>query len=175
MIVEGILIAMVSYGAYRVMRTQARARRYLELSGDEAPLQLAHLNPEVARLLQETRSLRLSLEGTVRVAEELLKTDLMRTQDDFETAGVVFMDASRDVVAWLKDFDSLGEGARARLQDMGASPESVRALMVEERWSFEIKTLKVKGRETLDRRIRVIIGQLMTIELAMQSRSRGYR
>ncbi len=176
MIVEGLLIAMVSYGAYRMMRYQARARRYLEQSGDELPLEMEHLEPALARLLQSTRSLRLNLEGTARLAEELQKTDLMRTQDDIESASRELMDASRDVTSWLQDVDNLTERLREQLGDMGVSPEPVRAAMRSEGWSFDLKRLKkAKGRESLDRRIRGIIGQLATIEVAMQTSRRVYR
>lgn len=175
--IEGVVIvsAMVAYGVYRMVRSQVQARRYLEGASVERPLDTDHLEPALVQILQDTHLLRINLEGTVRVAAELLRTDLMRMQDEVEAASAVLMDASRDVADWVRSVDSLDEHQRQQLTDLGVSPEPIRAAMIAENWSFELKNLKVKGRETLDRRITAIISELARFEAAMQARPRLYR
>ncbi len=173
--VLGVVAVIGGYGIFRLYRSLAAAQRYLEESGQEPPLQLEHLPADVARVAQDTRSLRLSLEGPLRQAEDLLRVDLMRTQDDVESAAQVFMDASREVAEWLYTFDRLPEAKRRELRDAGIGPERIRAAMEAENWAFELSNLRVKGRQTMDLRIRNIVEELTRVEAALQTHSRGYR
>ncbi len=174
-LVLGVVAVIGGYGVFRLYRSLAAAQRYLEESGEEVPLQLTHLSADLANMTRETRALRLSLEGPLRQAEDLLRVDLMRTQDDVESAAQVFMDASREVAEWLYTFDRLPEQKRRELRDAGIGPEKIRAAMEAENWAFELGNLKVKGRETMDVRIKHIIGELARVEMALQTHSRGYR
>lgn len=173
--VFGVVAVIGGYGVFRLYRSLAAAQKYLEESGEEVPLQLSHLPADVARVAQDTRSLRLSLEGPLRQAEDLLRVDLMRTQDDVEAAAQVFMDASREVAEWLYQFERLPEIKRSELKDAGIGPDKIRAAMEAENWAFELTNLRVKGRATLDLRIRKILEELGRVEVALQSHSRGYR
>ncbi|MEZ4450303.1 MAG: hypothetical protein R3B09_12570 [Nannocystaceae bacterium] len=170
-----VLFAAVGYGAYRLVRAQGEARRYLEDSARDQPMILDHLSPTLAIFAQETRMLRLSLESPIRQVHELLSTDLTRTQGDVEAVDAALMDATRAVGEWLDRIEALPEADAQRLADLGCGGDFVRQAMVVENGSFERARLRMHGVPTLDRRLGGIVRELARIEAALQVRDRVYR
>jgi len=169
-----MVLAAVSYGAYRLVRSQASARRYLE-DGDEEPLELDHLSSSLQRLAQETRTLRISLESPIRSIRELLRADISRTHEDFESIDHALMEASRQVNEWLAMVDRLPERERQRFEEVGGSADIVRAALSAENGAFERSRFHVEGKPTLDLRMMALGRELVRIEAALQVRSRIYR
>jgi len=170
-----ILLAAAGYGVYRLVRAQAEARRYLEDAGKERPLEVGHLSGALARVAQETRTLRIALESTVRGVRQALGVDPTRTIDDIEALDAALMEATRAIGEWLAMIDALPAMERGHLGDLGGDPAPVRAAMEAERWSLERSRLREAGRPTLDLRIERIIHELTRIEGALQTSSRVYR
>ncbi|MCA9636230.1 MAG: hypothetical protein KC420_09415 [Myxococcales bacterium] len=175
MIELAVIVAAVGYGAYRLVRAQAEARRYLEEGQGEAPLELDHLTPPLKRLALETRTLRISLESPIRALRELGRADIARTQEDIDAVDHALMEATRAVGEWLREVDALAEIDRQRLEDVGGSPEPVRAALIAEHGAFERGRFRVEGRPNLDVRLGQVASELARIEAALQVRSRIYR
>ncbi|MCA9657609.1 MAG: hypothetical protein KC486_04650 [Myxococcales bacterium] len=175
MIELALFVAAVGYGAFRLMRSQSAARRYLEEGKDDGPLELGHLTPSLRRLALETRTLRISLESPIRALRELLHADLTRTQEDIDAVDHALMEATRQVSDWLVVVDRLSESDRQRLDDVGGTPEPVRAVLNAEHGGFERSRFRVDGQPTLDVRLENLGKELARIEAALQVRSRIYR
>jgi len=170
-----ILLAAAGYGAYRLVRAQAETRRYLEESR-EAPLELGHLSPELARVARETRTLRVALESTIRAVRAALSLDPTRTVDEIEALDAALMGATRDVGEWLAMIDGLAARELETLAELGVSQERIRAALEAEHGSFERARLRAAGRPTLDLRIEEIRRELGRIEeLLVRGGSRIYR
>ena len=170
-----LLLAAAGYGVYRLTRAQAEARRYLEESGREGPLEVGHLSPALARAARETRTLRIALESAIRAAEAALRVDPTRTVEDVEALDAELMAATRALGEWLALIEGLPAADLARLEDLGGSPAPIRAWMAAERWSVERSRLREAGRPTLDARLREVTRALGLVEGALQAGPRGYR
>lgn len=175
MIELAVIVAAVSYGAYRLVRAQKEARRYLEDSGRDQPMVLDHLSPSLGRLARETRTLRLSLESPIRMVHDLLGTDLTRTQGDLEAIDAALLEATRACGEWLAMIEALPEVDSSRLADLGIGGAFVREALTIENGSFERARLRMHGVPTLDRRLGAIVRELARIEDALQVRDRVYR
>jgi len=169
----GFILVVVGYGAFRLIRSQASARRYLEDGAQEAPLALDHLSSGLRRLATETRTLRISLEGPIRGLQELLSSELTRRDD--ELMDHTLLEMSRQVNDWLAMVDRLGEGERQRLEEVGGSPEPVRAMLRAEKGAFERSRFYVDGAPSLDVRLQALSQEFARIETALQVQSRIYR
>lgn len=176
MIVElGFLLAAVGYGTFRLLRSQAAARRYLEEGAAEIPLELDHLPTGLRRLVQEARTLRISLDSPIRSIRELLHTDITRTHEDIESMDHALMEASRQVNDWLGMVDRLSESDRLHLEEVGASPEPIRAVLRAENGAFERSRFRVVGQPTLDHRLAALAREFSRVETALAAHSRIYR
>ena len=176
MIVElSFLLAAVGYGTFRLLRSQAAARRYLEEGATLAPLELDHLSLDLRRLVQEARTLRIALDSPIRSIRELLQADLTRTHEDIESIDHLLMETSRQVHDWLGMVDRLSENDRMRLDEVGASPEPIREILRAEHGAFERARFRVAGQATLDHRLAALAQEFARIETALAARSRIYR
>ncbi|MEE9383125.1 MAG: hypothetical protein V3V08_06895 [Nannocystaceae bacterium] len=61
-----LLGGAAAFGLFRLVRSDAAGRRYLQAAADEALPSAAHLSPAMRTLAADTRTLRLVLEGTTR-------------------------------------------------------------------------------------------------------------
>ncbi len=176
MIVElGFLMVAVGYGTFRLLRSQAAARRYLEEGAAEVPLELDHLSIGLRRLAQEARTLRISLDSPIRSIRELLHADITRTHEDIESMDHALMEASRQVNDWLGMVDRLPESDRLRLEEIGVSAEPIRAVLRAEKGAFERARFRVADQPTLDHRLVALAQKFARIETALAVRSRIYR
>ncbi len=176
MIVElGFLLVAVGYGTFRLLRSQAAARRYLEEGAALAPLELDHLPIGLRRLVQEARTLRISLDSPIRSIRELLHADITRTHEDIESIDHALMETTRQVNDWLGMVDRLSEDDRMRLDEVGASPEPIREALRAEQGAFERARFHVAGEATLDHRLAALAREFARVETALAARSRIYR
>lgn len=170
-----IAAGWAAYGIYRLVRTGRESQRYLVESPREAPLQTDHLTPPLARLAHETRILRISLEAPVRQIQELLVGDLDSARnEDLDGFDNMLLGISAQLGDWLRTVDQLPATDAASLQDMGLSPEPVRAALVREGWTFDRKHLRGPG-GSMDRRITLVIAELQRFETHLQATRRVYR
>ncbi|MDC0715910.1 hypothetical protein [Nannocystis bainbridge] len=172
--IAAVTVLLVGYGFIRLRRADAAARRYLE-SGQDKPLQLAHLSETLARVARETRTLRIWLESPLQAVRDQLATDLTRTDDDVEGFDAVLLDASREVGLWLAMIEGLQPHERQELEALGAGAGAIRGAMEAENGAFERARLKLPGRPTLDVRIEAILRELTRIEAALQAQGHVYR
>lgn len=170
-----IVAGWAAYGIYRMVRTGRESQRYLIESRDEAPLQLEHLSPPLARLARDTRLLRISLEAPVRQIRELLIGDLdTASSEDLDGFDNMLMNASRQLGEWLQTVDRLPATDAASLQDLGLSGEPIRAALIREGWSFDRKHMRGPG-GPMDHRLQQIIAELLRFETQLQATRRVYR
>ncbi|MCX4246134.1 hypothetical protein [Paraliomyxa miuraensis] len=170
-----IVAGWATYGIYRMLRTGRENQRYLIESREEVPLQTDHLSPAVARLVRDTRLLRISLEAPVRQIRELLIGDLdTASAEDLDAFDNMLMTVSRQLGEWLQTVDRLPEGDAAVLADQGLSGEPIRNAMIREGWSFDRKHLRGPG-GPMDRRLAQIIAELQRFETLLQNTGRVYR
>lgn len=171
-----LVVALLStYGIYRVVKTQARDRKYLQESKGDAPLVLDHLPSVLRNVARDARSLRLLLESPVRDLAELRAGRLAATAEDVEAFDTMLMNASRQVGEFLVGVDRLGERERGSLRDLGVSVEPIRQVLEAEGFSFERKRMLVAGMPPLDQRLEAIRQELAKIEAALQGSPRVYR
>lgn len=169
-----VIVLVSGYGFIRLKRADEAARRYLE-SGDEKPLQLAHLSETLARVARETRTLRIYLDSPLHAVREHLRPDPTRTEDDVEAFDAALLDATREVGLWLTMIDGLAPNDRQELDALGAGPETIRGALAAEKWAFERAHVHAPGRAPLDQRLEALIRELARIEAALQGQGRVYR
>lgn len=170
-----IVAGWATYGIFRMLRSGRESQRYLVESREDVPLQTDHLSPPLARLVRDTRLLRISLEAPVRQVRELIVGDFeSATSEDLDAFDNMLMTVSRQLAEWLQTVDRLPETDGAMLQDRGLSGEPVRNALLREGWSFDRKHLRGPG-GTLDQRIQQVIGELQRFETQLQASSRVYR
>lgn len=170
-----IAAGWAAYGIYRMLRTGRESQRYLVEGPREAPLQTGHLSPPLARLAQDTRLLRVSLEAPVRQVRELLVGDLDSARnEDLSAFDNMLMTTSRQLGDWLRVVDQLPATDATSLQDLGLSPEPVRNALIREGWTFDRKHLRGPG-GPMDQRISLVIAELLRFETLLQAPRRVYR
>lgn len=145
----GVLLLIVGVSLRRPVGALAEARRQRanlrrELralaEGTYAPASLEHLSPALARLVEETRLLRLALEEPVQAARAWLASDrspwLARVDmgdgsdlDRLDEVDVALVNARRAVWDWLSALEQLPEGDREVLADLGLTAGAVRAAL----------------------------------------------
>lgn len=167
--------AITGYGIFRVVRSSERDRKYLTEAKDDAPLQLDHLPHVLRQLLRETRTLRITLEATIRDVAELRRGQLNSTAEDLESFDTMLMNISRAIADWLVAIDRLPETQRGAMQDLGADPGPIRVALEQEGFAFERKHLQRAGSPPLDERLRAVMSGLEKVETALQSSQRVYR
>ncbi|MBX7079939.1 MAG: hypothetical protein K1X88_12165 [Nannocystaceae bacterium] len=167
--------ACAGYGLFRVLRSSARDRKYLEGAREESPLRLDHLGHALRSLAMDTRSLRISLEAPVRDIAELRQGQLNATAEDLDSFDTMLMNVSRAIADWLVHVDRLSELDQATLADLGANAEPIRNALAAEGYAFERRHIMRSGGPPLDERLRAIIDQLDKFELALQAGQRVYR
>lgn len=172
--IAAVTVLVVGYGFVRLRRADEAARRYLE-SGQEQPLQLAHLSEPLARLARETRTLRIWLESPLQAVRDHMAADLTRTDEDVEAFDALLLDASREVGLWLATIDALQPHERQELEALGAGAGAIRGAMEAENGAFERAHLKAPGRPPLDQRLEAILRELARIEAALQGQGHVYR
>jgi hypothetical protein len=168
--VSGILYLLVAalagFGLVRTLKSQARTRKYLEEGKEDGPLRVDHLSRPLQSLAQETRALRVSLEGPVRQLEDQLGASLDTVEMDAALAAT-----SRELGDWTRSLAGLTEDDRARLDDMGAEPEKVRILFADEGWILERR----RGWKHLHDRLKRISRELEALETRLQLQTDPYR
>lgn len=169
-----VTVVLVGYGFVRLRRAEEAARRYLE-SGNEKPLQLAHLGDTLARVARETRTLRIALESPLQAIREHMRVDITRTEDDVEAFDATLLEASRELGEWLAMIDALAPHDRQELEALGAGPEAIRGALAAENGAFERAHIHVEGRPPLDQRFEAILRELARIEGALQGQGHLYR
>lgn len=169
-----VIVLVSTYGYVRLKRADDAARRYLE-SGEEKPLQLAHLSETLARIARDTRTLRIYLDSPLHAVREHMRPDPTRTEDDVEAFDAALLDATREVGLWLTTIDGLQPHERQELDALGAGPETIRGALAAENWAFERGQIELKGRPPLDQRLEAVIRELARIETALQGQGRVYR
>lgn len=170
-----IVAGWAAYGIFRMVRTGAEGQRYLQDGRGEAPLQVDHLSPGLARLAHDTRLLRISLDAPVRRIHEMLVGDLETTStEDLDGFDNMLMDLSRQLGEWVDVVDHLPANEAASLQDLGVRPDPIRNALIREGWTFDRKNLRGPG-GPMDQRLQAVIAELQRVEVLMQSTPRLYR
>lgn len=163
------------YGIVRMTRAGKESRRYLVEGREEQPLQVEHLSPPLARLAQDTRLLRISLEAPVRQIREVLIGDLDTTSvEDLDGFDNMLMNISRQLAEWVQTVDRLPANEAAIMTDLGLSAEPVRHALMAEGWSFDRRHLRGPT-GPMDQRLRHVVGELQRVELQLQTHRRPYR
>jgi len=180
------IAVLAGFGLFRTLRGQAASRRYLDESGHEAPLEISHLSLPLQRVARETRALRLSLDEPLRLvqgAERLLGTDVSTAEVERE-----LLNASRDIGAWVRLVERLGDQDQATMRDMGAHFEPVRDAIAAEGWALELRPNAkyvdmiegardnlVNHSEKLSERMRRLLLELERVETKLQIPLDPYR
>ncbi len=167
--------AVTGYGIFRVVRSSERDRKYLTEAKDETPLVLDHLPIQLRKLLQDTRTLRISLEAPIRDVGEMRRGQLNATAEDLESFDTMLMNVSRAIADWLVVVDRLPDQHRAAMRDLGADADPIRGALEQEGYAFERKGLHKAGAPPLDERLRAVMTALAKVEAALQSSQRVYR
>jgi hypothetical protein len=170
-----VVALLAAYGIFRVVRSQARDRKYLAESKADAPLMLDHLSATLRAIARDARFLRLSLESPIRDITQLRSGQLNATAEDVDAFDTMLMNVSRQVGDFLVGVDRLGERDRAELGDLGVSVEPIRQVLEAEGYSFERKRMQRPGMPPLDQRLEAIRNELSKIEAALQGSPRVYR
>lgn len=170
-----IVAGWAAYGIFRMVRTGRESQRYLIAGRDDPPLRTEHLSPPLARLAEDTRLLRVSLDAPVRQVRELRIGDLdAASSEDLEGFDNMLMTISRHLGEWLSIVDQLPPTDAASLQDLGLSAEPIRSVLIREGWTFDRKHLRGPG-GPLDQRISQVISELQRFETQLQTSRRVYR
>ncbi len=170
-----IVAGWAAYGLYRMFRSGAETQRYLTESRGDAPLQVGHLSRPLARLAEDTRLLRISLEAPVLRIKELRAGDLdTSSTEDLDSFDNMLMDLSRQLAEWLQVIDRLPANDAAAMQDLGLSPEPLRNALIQEGWSFDRKNIRGPG-GPMDERLQRVMAELHRVETQLQSTHRIYR
>lgn len=162
-------------GLFRIARSGADNRRYLEAGKNEAPLELDHLSAALGRFVSDTRLIRISLESSVRTIGQFIKGDLEATNDDRDGFDQMLLGVTRNLADWLATVDQLDESDRQRISDGGGNPAVVRSTLELEGWAFERRNLRMRGAPPMDVRLKAIMDELHKVETALQQRARIYR
>ncbi len=170
-----IAAGWAAYGIFHMLRSGRENQRYLIAGRDEPPLRTEHLSPSLARLAEDTRLLRVSLDAPVRQVRELRVGDLdAASSEDLDGFDNMLLTISRQLGEWLSIVDQLPPTDAASLQDMGLSGEPIRTVLVREGWTFDRKHLRGPG-GPLDQRISHVIAELQRFESQLQTSRRVYR
>ena len=168
--------AWAAYGVYHMLRQGQRSKKYLAESKDDGPLQIEHLSRGLAKLVQDTRLLRISLEAPIRDVGELRQGEFtQRASEDMEGFDNMLMNVSRQVAEWVHTVERLDEGDRAALEQAGLSTAQVRAVLDSEGGAFERRNILQPGRPPLDQRLVAIATELGRFEAALQAAPQPYR
>lgn len=162
---------LAALGLLQTFRVQARSRRYLESSGDASPLQISHLSRKLQALAQDTRALRLSLEGPIHDLGAGASTTMLG--QEFDELQQRLRDAARELGEWIQEVDRLPQNDREYMHDVGASPDHVRALFEAEGWSLERK--RATGQPPLRKQLQLIVRELELFEERLQTPPNPYR
>ncbi|MFO7567658.1 MAG: hypothetical protein R6X02_33765 [Enhygromyxa sp.] len=162
---------LAALGLLQTFRVQARSRRYLESSPEDNPLQISHLSRKLQALAQDTRALRLSLEGPLHDLAEGASTTMLG--QEFDEVQQRLRDAARELGEWIQEIDRLPQNDRAYMHDVGASPAHVRALFEAEDWSLERK--RKSGQPPLRKQLELIVRELELFEERLQTPPNPYR
>ncbi len=179
-VVFGVLFLLVAafsaYGIFAMLQANRRNQTYLKESRDEVPLQLDHLSGALRRLVEDTRLLRISLEGPIRDVIALRTGEFSQSAGaDMEAFDSMLMGISRDVAEWVEAAQRLPETDRGRLEDLGVSPDRVRHMLAAEGGAFERRHLNRPGAPPLDARLKGLADELNKVELALQASGHVYR
>lgn len=170
-----IIAGWAAYGIFRMIRAGKESQRYLVESREEEPLRVGHLSPPLARLAEDTRLLRISLEAPVRQVREVLVGDLDTTSvEDLDAFDNMLMNIGRQLADWIQTIERLPPDESATLQDLGLSPEPIRQALAREGWSYDRKNLRGPG-GSMDQRIGHVIAELRRFENQLQAQRRVYR
>ena len=162
-----LVAGAAGWGLLRTLRTQARARKYLEEARDESPLRVEHLSAPLQALARETRALRVSLEGPLHQLE--LYTELANF--DASELDALLTHASRELSDWMRNISALREDDLMRVRELGAEPEKVRARFEKEGEHLD----QGRGRMHLRDRLWRISKELEALESRLQSQVDPYR
>jgi hypothetical protein len=166
-----LVAGLAAIGLLQTMRVQARSRRYLESSPDDRPLQISHLSRKLQALARDTRALRLSLEGPLHELSEGGSTTMLG--QEFDEVQQRLRDAARELGEWINEVERLPQNDRVYLNDVGASPDHVRALFEIEGWSLERK--RAAGQPPLRKQLQMIVRELELFEERLQTPPNPYR
>ena len=171
-----LVAALSAFGIVAMLKANKRNLAYLEASEDEAPLQLDHLSGPLRRLVQDTRLLRISLEGPIRDVLAMRTGEFAQSAGaDMEAFDSMLMNVTREVADWVEAAARLSEDDRARIEDLGVSTHRVQHLLDAEGGAFERRHLHRAGAPPLDARLQGLAAELTKLEQALQSTSRVYR
>jgi hypothetical protein len=167
--------AWALFGIYRLVRAHERSRRYLEESGQDAPLQLSHLTEPLRSVAMDTRLLRVSLESPLQEIADFVAGNIDRNAEDVDGFDAMLMNLSRLLAEWVMAIDKLPEAPRERLADMGISADPIRNALAREGWAFERKNVVREGEPTMDARLKSILAELLKFEEKLQLPPSPYR
>ena len=170
-----LVAALAGLGLWRVSKSSNKSLKYLEEAPREAPLQLAHLSGALARVAEDTRLLRVSLESPVRAIKEFIDGDFDATAEDVDGFDTMLLNVTRQLAEWLTFVERLPEPERDRMMDMGADPAKVRAALFLEGGAFERRNLRMRGQPRMDKRLGHVMAELLRIEESLQAPERVYR
>lgn len=162
-------------GLYATLRASRRSRLYLAEAPD-APLELGHLSDSLRRFGEDTRLLRISLDGPIRDIGDLRMGDFRHNAgQDLEVFDNMLINVSRDLAHWLQSVQELEPYERAQLLDMGLNADAIAAALAAEGGALEVRNLKKAGMPPLDKRLEAIREQLNRFETVLQLSHRIYR
>ncbi len=161
-------------GVVRIALSGARSQRYLAESGEDAPLAMEHLPPALRRLVADTRILRVSLEGPVRMVTELRSGALDRRVEDPDVFERTLMDVEREVTEWLRNLEDAAGRHPEPFEDAGIDVAEVRALIDDGNAMFQRDRLLAPDEVALSRLTR-LLEVMRRIEDALQRPGRLYR
>lgn len=170
-----LVAAVAGLGLWRVSKSSGKSLKYLEETVREPPLQLAHLSGPLARVAEDTRLLRVSLESPVRAIREFIDGDFDATAEDVDGFDTMLLNVTRQLAEWLTFVDRLPESERDRMMDMGADPARVRAALWAEGGAYERRNLRMRGQQRMDQRLQHVMSELQRIEECLQAPERVYR
>ena len=170
-----LVAALAGVGLWRVSKSSGKSLKYLEEATREPPLQLAHLSGPLARVVEDTRLLRVSLESPVRAIREFIDGDFDATAEDVDGFDTMLLNVSRQLADWLGHIDRLPDTERDRMLEMGGDPAKVRAAFYAEGGAFERRNLRMRGQPRMDLRLQHVMGELQRIEESLQAPERVYR
>jgi hypothetical protein len=170
-----LLAGLAGLGLYRIRHSDGKRLKYLEEAQPEPPLQVAHLSSVLARFVEDTRLLRISLESPVRGVREFIDGDFDATAEDVDGFDTMLMNVSRQLADWLLSSERLPESDRARMLDLGADPAKIRNALAREGGAFERRNLRMAGHPRMDTRLQHVLSELVAIETRLQTHERLYR
>jgi hypothetical protein len=168
--------AWAAYGVYRMLRSNQRSRLYLAAAKEDQPLRVDHLSRRLARLVEDTRLLRISLEAPIRDVNDLRRGEFAQSAgEDVEVIDTTLMNVSRQLADWVQTVETLDAHDRDTLVSVGLSADTVRAALDAEGGAFERRNLHPVGRPPLDQRLGGIVAELTRFERSLQATAQPYR